>query len=139
LLQDENKVAVAMSKTAADERFAQATDGRSLRNILINCSDTSPLLFVLSQFESSLLSSMPHWDSENVANGMAINRMNTLIETVQKLTKLKVHQSTVQIETELNTLIMFYKQRFISNDFLTTLFSNRFKQWTNLFQKIKQH
>ena len=82
-------MAVAMSKTA-DERFAQATDGRSLRNILINCSDTSPLLFVLSQFESSLLSSMPHWDSENVANGMAINRMNTLIETVQKLTKLKV-------------------------------------------------
>jgi len=90
LLQEENKVAVAMSKTA-DERFAQATDGRSLRNILINCSDTSPLLFVLSQFESSLLSSMPHWDSENVANGMAINRMNTLIETVQKLTKLKNH------------------------------------------------
>ena len=89
MLQDENKVAVAMSKTA-DERFAQATDGRSLRNILINCSDTSPLLFVLSQFESSLLSSMPHWDSENVANGMAINRMNTLIGTVQKLTKLKV-------------------------------------------------
>ena len=87
-------MAVAMSKTA-DERFAQATDGRSLRNILINCSDTSPLLFVLSQFESSLLSSMPHWDSENVANGMAINRMNTLIETVQKLTKLKVYQSTV--------------------------------------------
>ena len=93
MLQEENKVAVAMSKTA-DERFAQATDGRSLRNILINCSDTSPLLFVLSQFESSLLSSMPHWDSENVANGMAINRMNTLIETVQKLTQLKVYQST---------------------------------------------
>ena len=99
MLQEENKVAVAMSKTA-EERFAQATDGRSLRNILINCSDTSPLLFVLSQFESSLLSSMPHWDSENVANGMAINRMNTLIETVQKLTKLKVYQSTVQIELE---------------------------------------
>ena len=76
-----------------DMRFAQATDGRSLRNILINCSDTSPLLFVLSQLKSSLLSSMPHWDSENVANGMAINRMNTLIETVQKLTFIKVFQN----------------------------------------------
>ena len=94
MLQEENKLAVAMSKTA-DERFAQATDGRSLRNILINCSDTSPLLFVLSQLKSSLLSSMPHWDSENVANGMAINRMNTLIETVQKLTFIKVFQSNL--------------------------------------------
>ena len=84
LLQDENKVAVAMSKMNP-EKFAQATDGRSLRNILINSSDTSPLLFVLFQLKSSLLSSMPHWDSENVANGMAINRMNTLIETVQKV------------------------------------------------------
>ena len=36
---------------------------------------------------------MPHWDSENVANGMAINRMNTLIETVQKLTFIKVFQN----------------------------------------------
>jgi len=88
LLLDENKVASALSKDN-DVRFAQATDGRSLRNILINCSDTSPLLFVLSRLKSSLLSSMPHWDSENVANGMAINRMNTLIETVQKLTFIK--------------------------------------------------
>ena len=37
------------------------------------------------------------------------------------------------------TLILFYKQRFISNDFLTSLFSKNFKQRTRLFWKIKQH
>ena len=33
------------------------------------------------------------------------------------------------------TLILFYKQRFISNDFLTSLFSKKFKQQTRLFLK----
>ena len=28
---------------------------------------------------------MPHWDPQNVANGMAINRMNTLLEFVTKV------------------------------------------------------
>lgn len=68
-----------------NSRFSTATDGRSLRSLLIHCSDTSPLLFVLSELQSSLLSCMPHWDSDNVANGMAINRMNTLLEAVQKV------------------------------------------------------
>ena len=34
-----------------------------------------------------------------------------------------------------NTLIMFYKQRFISNDFLTSLFLKKNKQQTSLFSK----
>ena len=33
------------------------------------------------------------------------------------------------------TLILFYKQRFISNDFPTSLFSKNFKQLTRLFLK----
>ena len=33
------------------------------------------------------------------------------------------------------TLIMFYKQRFISNDFLTSLFLKKIKQRTTLFSK----
>lgn len=81
-------MAVALSESG-DSRFAKVTDGRSLRNILINCSDISPLLFVLSELKSSLLSWLPHWDSENVANGMALNRMNTLMETVQKVAFLR--------------------------------------------------
>ena len=44
---------------------------------------------LISELKSSLLSSLSHWDSENVANGMAINRMNTLIDTVQKVAFLK--------------------------------------------------
>ena len=34
-----------------------------------------------------------------------------------------------------NTLIMFYKQRFISNDFLTSLFLKKNKQRSSLFSK----
>ena len=34
-----------------------------------------------------------------------------------------------------HTLIMFYKQRFISNDFLTSLFLKKIKQRTSLFSK----
>ena len=33
------------------------------------------------------------------------------------------------------TLIMFYKQQFISNDFLTSLFLKKIKQQTSLFSK----
>ena len=47
--------------------------------------ETSALLFVLSELNSSLQASMPHWDPQNVANGMAINRMNTLLEFVTKV------------------------------------------------------
>ena len=37
--------------------------------------------------------------------------------------------------TQVLTLIMFYKQRFISNDFLTSLFLKKIKQRTSLFSK----
>ena len=37
--------------------------------------------------------------------------------------------------TIMHTLIMFYKQRFISNDFLTSLFLKKIKQRTSLFSK----
>ena len=65
-----------------DENFASALDGRSLRQILAKSDETSPLLFVLSELNLNLKASMQHWDEENVANGMAINRMNTLMDTV---------------------------------------------------------
>jgi hypothetical protein len=37
--------------------------------------------------------------------------------------------------SESPTLIMFYKQRFISNDFLTSLFLKKDKQQTSIFSK----
>ena len=65
-----------------DEKFAAVSDGRSLRHLLAESNETSPLIFVLSELNLNLKASMQHWDVNNVANGMAINRMNTLMETV---------------------------------------------------------
>ena len=42
-------------------------------------------------------------------------------------------------ERERITLIMFYKQRFISNDFLTSLFLKKKTNGLLFFQKNKQH
>lgn len=83
LLQDETKLALALAAT--DKRFAEASDARSLRTILSQSQETSPLIFVLSELNSCLLSSMPHWDLQNFANGMAINRMNTLLQFVNRV------------------------------------------------------
>ena len=83
-MQEENKLAVALAETD-QENFASAVDGRSLRKLLSNSSQTSPLIFVLSELNLNLKASMKHWDPANVANGMATNRMNTLLDTVFKV------------------------------------------------------
>lgn len=87
MLQDENNLALAMSET--DQKFASASDGRALRAILISEPETTPLLFVLAELKASMEASMPHWDSQNVANGMATNRMTTLMDTVKKVAFLR--------------------------------------------------
>ena len=53
---------LASALAATDKRFAEAFDARSLRTILSQSQDTSPLLFVLYELNSFLLSSMPYWD-----------------------------------------------------------------------------
>ena len=82
-MQEENKLAVALAET--DENFASVVDGRSLRKLLSSSAHTSPLLFVLSELNLNLKASMKHWDLANCANGMAVNRMNTLLDTVWKV------------------------------------------------------
>ena len=98
-----------MSKT--DDRYSTATDGRSLRNVLMNCSasSASPFLFVLSELKSSLLSSIPHWDAENVANGMAVNRMNTLLGAVEEVAFSKTRLPWLQLSSLLFGTCMVHK------------------------------
>jgi hypothetical protein len=68
-----------------NDKYSSASNGRSLRNLLISTVDTTPLLFVLSELKDSLKTSMDHWDKDNGANRMALNRMDTLIDTVKEV------------------------------------------------------
>lgn len=79
LLQEENSLALALADH--ETTYSKASDGRSLRSLLVNTSNMSPLLFVLEELKNSLKTSITYWDKDNVANGMAMNRMDTLLDT----------------------------------------------------------
>ena len=83
LLQDENLMAVALSATNP-EVYGQASEGRSLRMALLAgpLRALEPLMFVLKELQRFLAQSIQYWDPDNKANGMAVNRMDGIIEHV---------------------------------------------------------
>ena len=58
----------------------------------------------------------------------------TFANVLSKLNIIHAYFSVTSV-TAIHTLILFYKQRFISNDFLTSLFLKKIKQRTSLFSK----
>ena len=70
-------------------------------------------------------------------SGAGATELNHNNQVREKARKFKPIYASKILDTysEVSTLILFYKQRFISNDFLTSLFLKKDKQQTSIFSK----